>query len=225
MAAAVALTMVTGAGSAFAGEKSDQAESKDKGEKGEKGNACPPPSKGHGRTPPPGCGKDGEDGKKDTCSDGKDNDKDGKTDGDDPECQDKDDKVEDGSDRNGGEEICDNGKDDDGDGKIDDEDPDCPPVVVDDFPECSDGIDNDGDEVADDEDPSCHTDGNAENPDSYDPTHDDEFDCSRIGHESVNYGPLTGPLHSQLLHQFPDPIAGTGDFVLCGVAFLTGGSL
>jgi len=40
----------------------------------------------------------------------------------------------------------------------------CAPV-----PECSDGIDNDGDGRIDIADPDCHTDGNADNPASYDP--------------------------------------------------------
>ncbi|HAS10722.1 MAG TPA: hypothetical protein DCS55_09445 [Acidimicrobiaceae bacterium] len=45
-------------------------------------------------------------------------------------------------------------------------------------PECSDGVDNDDpeDELADEADPGCHTDGNADNPDSYDPTSDSELD-------------------------------------------------
>ena len=41
-------------------------------------------------------------------------------------------------------------------------------------PECSDTTDNDGDGVADIDDPDCHTDGNASNPDSYDPNDDSE---------------------------------------------------
>jgi LPXTG-motif cell wall-anchored protein len=43
-------------------------------------------------------------------------------------------------------------------------------------PECSDGIDNDGDGLADADDPGCHTDGDATNPDSYDPNDDSELD-------------------------------------------------
>lgn len=42
--------------------------------------------------------------------------------------------------------------------------------------ECSDGADNDGDGVIDADDPGCHTDGDATNPDSYDPTDDSEAD-------------------------------------------------
>jgi hypothetical protein len=43
-------------------------------------------------------------------------------------------------------------------------------------PECSDGVDNDGDGVIDASDPGCHTDGNPNNPDSYDPNDDSEAD-------------------------------------------------
>ncbi|HLT17646.1 MAG TPA: hypothetical protein VK007_13175 [Acidimicrobiales bacterium] len=43
-----------------------------------------------------------------------------------------------------------------------------------DLPECSDGIDNDGDGLIDIDDPECHTDGDPDNPDSYDPDDDDE---------------------------------------------------
>lgn len=47
-------------------------------------------------------------------------------------------------------------------------------------PECSDGIDNDGDNLVDASDPGCHTDGNPNNPDSYDPNDNDEtnYQCS-----------------------------------------------
>jgi len=41
-------------------------------------------------------------------------------------------------------------------------------------PQCSDGIDNDGDELVDENDPACHTDGDPDNPDTYDPSDDDE---------------------------------------------------
>lgn len=46
--------------------------------------------------------------------------------------------------------------------------------VCGDLPECSDGIDNDGDGKIDAADPDCHTDGDANNPDSYDPNDDSE---------------------------------------------------
>jgi hypothetical protein len=44
-------------------------------------------------------------------------------------------------------------------------------------PACSDTADNDGDGVIDADDPGCHTDGDATNPDSFDPTDDDETDA------------------------------------------------
>ena len=43
-------------------------------------------------------------------------------------------------------------------------------------PQCDDNLDNDGDGVADENDPGCHTDGNPNNPGSYDPTDNDETD-------------------------------------------------
>ena len=47
--------------------------------------------------------------------------------------------------------------------------------------QCSDGVDNADpeDTLADAADPGCHTDGNADNPDSYDPTDDDETDGAK----------------------------------------------
>jgi hypothetical protein len=41
-------------------------------------------------------------------------------------------------------------------------------------PECSDGIDNDGDGLIDIADPNCHTDGDPDNPDSFNPDDDSE---------------------------------------------------
>ena len=46
-------------------------------------------------------------------------------------------------------------------------------------PQCSDGVDNDGDGVIDAADPGCHTDGNANNPASFDPTDNDETNVRR----------------------------------------------
>ena len=40
--------------------------------------------------------------------------------------------------------------------------------------QCSDDIDNDKDELIDEKDPGCHSDGNADNSNSYDPKDDDE---------------------------------------------------
>lgn len=44
------------------------------------------------------------------------------------------------------------------------------------LPQCSDTADNDGDGVIDADDPGCHSDGDPDNPDSYDPNDDDETD-------------------------------------------------
>ncbi len=43
-------------------------------------------------------------------------------------------------------------------------------------PQCSDGVDNDGDGVIDAADPGCHTDGNPNNPASFDPNDNSEAD-------------------------------------------------
>jgi hypothetical protein len=53
----------------------------------------------------------------------------------------------------------------------------CGPIAA-----CSDTQDNDGDGRIDALDPGCHTDGNADNPDSFDPNDDDESDpqCSDL---------------------------------------------
>ncbi|MEK7569731.1 MAG: peptidoglycan-binding domain-containing protein [Patescibacteria group bacterium] len=47
-------------------------------------------------------------------------------------------------------------------------------------PQCSDGNDNEGDSEIDEADPGCHTDEDANNPDSYDPSDDDETDSGDI---------------------------------------------
>ena len=44
--------------------------------------------------------------------------------------------------------------------------------------QCSDGIDNDGDGLVDAADPGCHTDGDPNNPASYDPNDNDETDAA-----------------------------------------------
>lgn len=48
-------------------------------------------------------------------------------------------------------------------------------------PQCADGVDNDGDGVIDAADPGCHTDGNPNNPASYDATDDNERDAGTGG--------------------------------------------
>lgn len=47
--------------------------------------------------------------------------------------------------------------------------------------QCSDGVDNDGDGVIDIGDPGCHTDGNANNPASFDPADNDERNAANAG--------------------------------------------
>ncbi len=131
------------------------------------------------------------------CSDGKDNDGDGKVDIADPGCHtdgnanntgsfdatdnDETDTATTGSGGNGnGNGNGNNGNgDDDGNG-------DGNGGGV----QCADGVDNDGDGVIDSADPGCHTDGNANNAASYDPTDDSEGG----GAANLNAGslPFTG---------------------------------
>jgi hypothetical protein len=47
-------------------------------------------------------------------------------------------------------------------------------------PECSDKVDNDKDGLVDEADPGCHTDGDPNNPGSYDPNDDDETDEPKL---------------------------------------------
>ncbi len=47
-------------------------------------------------------------------------------------------------------------------------------------PQCSDTIDNDGDGLIDENDPGCHTDGNAGNSGSYDPSGSDEWSAPPV---------------------------------------------
>ncbi len=59
---------------------------------------------------------------------------------------------------------------------------DCVPVDTDNDTQCSDGVDN-GDEedsLADELDPGCHTDGNADNSESYDSSDNDESDAEIV---------------------------------------------
>ncbi len=57
------------------------------------------------------------------------------------------------------------------------------------LPECSDTVDNDGDGVIDDADPGCHTDGDATNPDSYDPQDDSEQEAPQCSDGVDNADP------------------------------------
>jgi hypothetical protein len=144
------------------------------------------------------------------CADGVDNDGDGVIDADDPGCHTdgnpknpdsynpKDDDERDKPER--GTEGDTNGRDDDDDG-ADGGDAGAP--------ECSDNRDNDGDGVIDADDPDCHTDGNADNPDSYNPNDDSEADGAR----TVGAGTL--------------PFTGTDltGLALAGLLLLAGGLL
>jgi hypothetical protein len=67
-------------------------------------------------------------------------------------------------------------------------------------PECSDGIDNDGDGRIDIADPECHTDGNPDNPASYDPNDDSEAGLlPRTGGSSPLLGVIVFSLGALLL--------------------------
>jgi len=57
-------------------------------------------------------------------------------------------------------------------------------------PECSDKVDNDGDGVIDSADPGCHSDGNANNPASYNPNDDSE--ANGAAQSGANKLPFTG---------------------------------
>ena len=84
--------------------------------------------------------------------------------------------------------------------------------------ECTDGRDNDGDGVIDEDDPGCHTDGNANNPDSYDPDDDSEADGAGGGAGAGGSGDLdSGAL----------PFTGTDiiGIALAGLLVLAGGLL
>jgi hypothetical protein len=61
-------------------------------------------------------------------------------------------------------------------------------------PQCSDGVDNDGDGVIDSADPGCHTDGNANNPSSFNPNDDSEANGgpANLSSQSGNQLPFTG---------------------------------
>jgi LPXTG-motif cell wall-anchored protein len=57
-------------------------------------------------------------------------------------------------------------------------------------PQCSDGVDNDGDGVIDTNDPGCHSDGNANNADSFNPN--DNSEGEGAGNLSSGKLPFTG---------------------------------
>ena len=84
--------------------------------------------------------------------------------------------------------------------------------------QCADGRDNDGDGVIDEDDPGCHTDGNANNPDSYDA--DDDSEAGGAGGGAGDGG--SGDLDSGAL-----PFTGTDvvGIALAGLLVLAGGML
>ncbi|MEJ0001772.1 MAG: PKD domain-containing protein [bacterium] len=150
------------------------------------------------------------------CSDGADNDGDGKIDILDPGCHtDGNPTHADTYNPNDNDETdvpqCSNTGDDDGDGKIDQADPGCHtdgnpdnegsyvPTDNDetddgqggggdDTYQCSDTVDNDGDNLIDILDPGCHSDGNADNAESYVSTDDDETNSTDNGGGSTHHG-------------------------------------
>lgn len=141
------------------------------------------------------------------CSDGADNDGDGKIDAKDPGCH-NDGKVDNpasynpnDNDETDAPKTGPSGKPNDG-GKPEDGNKG-------EGPECSDQVDNDGDGVIDAADPGCHSDGDANNPDSYDANDDSEAGGAR----TVNAGtlPFTG-----------SDVIGLG---LAGMLLLAGGLL
>jgi LPXTG-motif cell wall-anchored protein len=165
------------------------------------------------------------------CSDMVDNDGDGVIDAADPGCHtdgnannpasynpNDTSEADAGTGGSGGETSgpqCSDNRDNDGDGRIDERDPGCHTdgnannpnsYNADDDDErdgagntgssgggtqCADGVDNDGDGVIDANDPGCHTDGNANNPDSYNPNDDSEGGDGGGGNAAASL-PMTG---------------------------------
>ena len=89
-----------------------------------------------------------------------------------------------------------------------------------DDPQCSDGRDNDGDGVIDSRDPGCHTDGNADNPDSFDP--DDDSEAGGGGDDGAG-----APTGGQTADADTLPFTGTDvvGLALAGLLMLAGGLL
>ncbi len=89
---------------------------------------------------------------------------------------------------------CSDAIDNDGDGFIDHPaDPGCSSPNDDSennnpVPQCSDGVDNDVDNAIDTQDPGCHTDGNAGNPNSYNPQDNDELNAVAPQFTAVKQG-------------------------------------
>ena len=89
-------------------------------------------------------------------------------------------------------------------------------------PQCSDGRDNDGDGVIDSRDPGCHTDGNADNPDSFDPDDDSEAGGGGGGDDGGG-----APAGGQTADADTLPFTGTDvvGLALAGLLMLAGGLL
>ncbi|MGH2941672.1 MAG: hypothetical protein ACRDLN_02690 [Solirubrobacteraceae bacterium] len=147
------------------------------------------------------------------CTDGKDNDGDGKVDGADPGCHSD-------NDPNNPNSLV----------PTDNDETDAAPTGPSSGPpsdgedgktECSDGRDNDGDGKVDAKDPGCHSDGNPNNPSSYNEDDDDESDEAGAGGNG-GAGDGAGTLDEGAL-----PFTG-GDVVgiaLAGLLMLAGGLL
>jgi hypothetical protein len=130
------------------------------------------------------------------CVDGEDNDGDGVTDYPaDKSCDSKFDTDE------AVPAQCSDGEDNDDDGLVDyseidgEGDPDCDDADDNDEappPECGDGEDNDNDGLPDKDDPQCHTDGDAENDDTYDSTIETETGECNDGEDNDGDGDTDG---------------------------------
>lgn len=129
----------------------------------------------------PGCANSQDNNEADgtsQCQDGRDNDNDGLTDMADPGCSSPQDNNE-----SDGTSQCQDGRDNDNDGLVDLQDPGCANPQdnneSDATSQCQDGVDNDSDGFTDRADSGCHTDGNPNNPASYNPTDNTENGNSR----------------------------------------------
>ena len=89
--------------------------------------------------------------------------------------------------------------------------------------ECADNKDNDGDGLIDEKDGGCHTDGNPNNPDSYDATDDSEATGGGTG----DGGDGTAPTGGQSTSDDTLPFTGTDvvGLALAGLLMLAGGLL
>lgn len=88
--------------------------------------------------------------------------------------------------------------------------------------QCSDGRDNDGDGLIDEDDPNCHTDGNANNPASYDPDDDSEAGGAVAGAGGAGGGGAAANLDAGALPFTGADILGIS---MAGLLVLAGGLL